>query len=1391
MKRWIKIFSLLAIVSLSFSTKAMDPNYGKYKTGGSNNSAVTSVKRGAGCAPANYRLKMEYNDVSCQLETGGLLFLDRANNLATYRVPRNGNVTAIYAGSLWMGGKDVNGQLKLAAVKFRNEGNDFWPGPLEVDFGTIDAANYDMNHPWSGEDLRPYGEATIDPDECSDFDNIFSIQKISVEKFITIFECKVGITPKEDCEDVPVLSNKELEQIYNWPGNGDPTRGQDRFLAPFYDFDKDNFYNPDNGDYPWYDDIKNRDDVECGADRRITLFGDDTHWWIFNDKGNTHTESKGEPIGMEIRAQAFSFTGDYSKMTFYNYELINRGTQTLFDTYFAQYVDADLGNFSDDYVGCDVTRGLGYIYNGDNADEATGGRPGYGANPPALGIDFFEGPYQDPDLKDNPGPYFSSVTKKIVVPTVADALANKGIVYSGLGIGYSDSIVDNERYGMRRFMYYTSTAAPSQADPNNPAQYYSYMQGKWADNRDMVYGGTGYPGSAGATTIVSGYAFPDNSDTLDWGTEGVKPGFAWSEITNNNAKGDRRFVQSAGPFTLKPGAVNNITVGIVYSEGVGDLLASVRSLKQSDTKAQALFDNCFRARVNPYAPKLDIVSLENELVLLLSNPSSSNNFNEGYAEEDKISIPESNPVDGTPYDRFYRFEGYQIYQLKDAKTELSDIQLNPEKVRLVAQCDKKNNVIKLVNNVFNQELGFNVPSQKVLGANAGIKHSFRMTTDAFTGEKLVNHKQYYYIAIAYAHNNYKVYDPTNPENLDGQKEPYISSDKGFDGGNVLPVSAIPASKRPTQLGTVINSIYGNSPRVTRLDGSGNSGFNLRLTAESENEIIKNSKLDNPTYEGGAGPVNIKVVDPLNVAPGHFVLKFNNKTVTQQMDSSKFVVYRYDNKGGTILDSVQSETIIKTSNEQIIPKWGISIQLGNSIVYDPLTKNPALNPLDNVSDLVENASGFEFSDSTKKWLSFVADNDLTNSADNWIRSGTYVPNQSVECTDATLGFRSPCCYPDELNKDADGAYNKLGRTVGVAPQKLVGYQCDYMPLAYPETYSAFVNARRRASISYLPSVDIVITKDTSKWTRCPVIELCRDANLSQGGAKAGLLRKSPSVGKNGLPDNTGEGMGWFPGYAIDLETGLRLQLAFGENSFLGGFNGNDMLWNPTDDLESGGINVNGGMHAIYVFGVDVGVAPGTGCPAYNPNSSWLQQKFTLGNNGAFADIFSSLMWIMNPVVAPGQNLLSSDVRIKVRVNKEFRNYLATGANKGEPMYEWNQDELVAQVASSETLNKALDEINVVPNPYYAYSSYERNQLDTRVKIVNLPEQCTVSIYNVSGKLMRRFKKDNSITSIDWDMKNTVGIPIVSGVYLIHVEVPNIGERVLKFFGGVRQVDLENL
>ena len=64
-------------------------------------------------------------------------------------------------------------------------------------------------------------------------------------------------------------------------------------------------------------------------------------------------------------------------------------------------------------------------------------------------------------------------------------------------------------------------------------------------------------------------------------------------------------------------------------------------------------------------------------------------------------------------------------------------------------------------------------------------------------------------------------------------------------------------------------------------------------------------------------------------------------------------------------------------------------------------------------------------------------------------------------------------------------------------------------------------------------------------------------------------------------------------------------------------------------------------------------------------------------------------------------------------KQFTSIGATAVNGGNPTYQFTVPgsyELSTNV--TEKAKSALDYINVVPNPYYAYSNYEKNQLDKK-------------------------------------------------------------------------------
>ena len=196
------------------------------------------------------------------------------------------------------------------------------------------------------------------------------------------------------------------------------------------------------------------------------------------------------------------------------------------------------------------------------------------------------------------------------------------------GLNFGNGIKNDERFGMRRFVYHNNGGAFATSGPDNAPQYYTYLRGIWKDNTKMLYGGTGHISGAGTVGPECDFMFPFDSDPCNWGTNGIPPnggfnqnGFYWSEETGDNGgpnpPEDRRFMQSAGPFTLKPGAVNYITFGIPWARAqAGGPWASVELLRVVDDKCQALFDNCFKVIDGPTAPDLTLVELDRKLIVI-------------------------------------------------------------------------------------------------------------------------------------------------------------------------------------------------------------------------------------------------------------------------------------------------------------------------------------------------------------------------------------------------------------------------------------------------------------------------------------------------------------------------------------------------------------------------------------------------------------------------------------------------------------------------------------------------------------------------------------------------------------------------------------------------------
>jgi len=1390
MKRILSIFAVVLIAQPLFAYKYVG-NGGPGATDNSNNngSVVQPQLRSAACAPATALRNIEWNNVRALIETGGSLWQDRATSSASYEVPKGGGVSSLYAGALWMGGISPDQQLKLAALTFRNRGNDYWTGPLTID-----------------------GSAEIDASTCQQYDDFFVSTRSDAQLHRSYFDAlKTGTSDEEFPDGYSIPS-----YFFDYPAHGNTALNQDFYLAPFKDYDGNGFYDPSQGDYPWYDFVS---EIDCGRRLRediVPLYGDRNFYWIFNDKGNVHSESQGEPIGMEIRSQTFQFStnDEVNNMTFHNYVLINQGTQTLGDTYFGVWVDADVGTATDDYVGCDVQRGLGYAYNGDAYDETSSSSAGYLENPPAVGIDFFEGPYQDADEIDNP-----------LTTNFSDAVDSLGIPYEGIGIGYGDGVIDNERFGMRRFVYYNNSGSNLNGEPSTPLHYYNYMNGIWLNGQTMSPGGDGTTQS----DIQAQYMFPGDTDPYNWGTQGVDIDY-WSEVGEGNPPADRRFIQSAGPFTLEPGDYNNITMGVVWARGTnGDPEQSVSLMRQADDKAQALFDNCFEIVSGPDAPDVAIQELENELILYLSNENSlSNNFHEEYVQFDP-GIPKLN-IDGEEYDsltRSYTFQGYQIYQLADNTVSAADL-ANVEMARLIYQCDVADDIDVIFNYEEDEIIPVPVPNLMVNGENEGISHSFRVTTDVFAqgDNKLVNYRTYYFMALAYGYNMYAPYDSGAGT---GQDLPYKASRKGAI-GSIRVYSGTPHLPSPESGGTIQNSSYGDGVIVTRLEGKGNGDNIIELSSDSETAILEspNGRVSQLTYTGDGSPVNIRVVDPLRVPDANFELQVNSSdSDLEDADESYWIL-----TNRTLLDATGDSTkAIRNStkalnilNEELLLDWGLSITLHQ---YQYPNGGSFSDPLE---------SSITFDNPSAPWLQGVPDKEGFDLL-NWIRAGTQEGDDELEEEIVFNDIKAG--NPLDEDEKYEGV---LGGTW--APYCLVSFTDDVtlvtgetiqIPNIAPTVKGLEGDLSPFSGINGLNNVDVVLTSDKLLWTRCPVLEMQPVEALAQKAYDGDdpekmRLRRHPSVDKKGRkPSDVGYnaseanpngaqpvGMSWFPGYAIDVGTGERLNMAFGEDSWLGADNGNDMIFNPSSRIYSGSGNQGGfiqsgvyagGQHWIYVFkNSQFEEGSSNRMPTYDKGNYMYENLEAAPSTTTVRRVFRACTWVGSslsnedfPMLSVEDGLIPNDVRIKLRVSKSYEKYSPLVAdvdetdqaeNNWNPLYTFSTKSVATTTTDDSTLTSILDLIGIVPNPYYAYSKYETSKLDNRVKITNLPEECTIRIYNLSGTLVSQYNKADPLTFQDWDLKNNKNVPIAGGVYIIHIDVPDIGQKVLKWFGVMRPVDLDN-
>lgn len=536
--------------------------------------------------------------------------------------------------------------------------------------------------------------------------------------------------------------------------------------------------------------------------------------------------------------------------------------------------------------------------------------------------------------------------------------------------------------------------------------------------------------------------------------------------------------------------------------------------------------------------------------------------------------------------------------------------------------------------------------------------------------------------------------------------------------------------------------------IKRLDGRGNMGFSIDLTDQSFSQALWNNFAEVPEYKANKSPIYVKIENPGTHALGRFELLFDDYSPSN-VNNATWTIYRYDQNTNELLDFVESESSISIGVLQYIPQWGISVQVKQKDYFylpglTPLIQNLATNPIE---------VSIHYDAEQVGWLSGVQDVDAMHHQ-NWILSGTESFYHFSGFN--TFPYSGPMCYASN-QKDTHKKWDNL--LEGTLTHFGMLRNCS---TAAPIGWNSQLNitqAQNRAVIAQTPSVDLVFTHEKDKWTRCVVVEMCDDASISQGNAQKMKPRNRPSVDKNGYsaghPDyNASEGdlispvgMGWFPGFAIDVETGHRLNVVFGENSFLGGQNGSDMLWNPTSQLyDQVGNPRFGGQHVVFVIGENIN---NSGMPIYDSCATFFQ-KINSMNNTLNRDAWQSATWTMYPLLREGYELLEKPVLIRMRVNKRYEDHVITGINDGKPAFEWNISSLLPADLSTENHN--MPDALIYPNPTQSHLFIQFQNMQPDV----------VRVYSTTGVLVHEQTVSGGENVVRVGTEN-----LASGLYVVQV------------------------
>ncbi len=475
------------------------------------------------------------------------------------------------------------------------------------------------------------------------------------------------------------LKEALAENWKNWPVD---------LGAPYNDVNGNGIYDPvfDAQGYP---------DAERGDYPGIAQ-ADQVIWFVANDLDEATVEQlSGVPsIGMELQVTLWTFKGEFTPLSqtiFIRYRLINKSPYLLDSMFVAIAGDQDIGYYGDDLAGCDPKHNMWFAYNGKSFDKEYAK---YGLMPPALGYSLLSGP--------------TDTLQSAAWEADRTLIGQKQILSSFF------SFRSGESFG-----------PPPMGQTDFTFGWYNIMRG-FVPTIDLQHPRPWIVGSGpfkGQPT-----RFPLSGDAVN------DPGGIAGDVDgagNNLGPGSRSMSGNVGPFSLAPGAQQDILLAISGGMGTDNRNAIVQ-LQAINRLLNAYRLSAFESfEYAPAPPKVtgtSFVDDSNQTSVVLNWGWDTNRIHE--TEEKKFGD--------------FKFEGYNVYQLPSAQSAVTD-----PGVKKVATFDVQDGIYTVLGWRYISELNRFMLVPLFTGRDSGIQRHLIIKKDALHHQPFFKGATYYFAVTAY------------------------------------------------------------------------------------------------------------------------------------------------------------------------------------------------------------------------------------------------------------------------------------------------------------------------------------------------------------------------------------------------------------------------------------------------------------------------------------------------------------------------------------------------------------------------------------------------------------------------------------------------------------------